>query len=359
MAAKIYYQEDCNLSLLEGQKIAIIGYGSQGHAHALNLKESGCDVIIGLYEGSRSWKRAEEQGFKVYTAAEAAKQADIIMILINDEKQAKLYKEDIEPNLEEGNMLMFAHGFNIHFGTIVPPKNVDVTMIAPKAPGHTVRSEYQAGKGTPCLVAVEQDYTGKARIKILKGHFATKNSHVNTYIDMSTVKTRHNNARETAKTLAEEYMTNTPVETIVCLKNTEVIGAFMAEYLSGSGNASVSAGNNISVVTPEFDPAGQILFRDNNQRMIEGKQVLVLTDSMSTGSLVRQAIESVLYYGGRVSGICAVFSSISKVAGMEVKTIFTSADLPDYQVYNSHECELCKEGQKLTGLINSFGFVEL
>ena len=162
MAAKIYYQEDSNLSLLEGQKIAIIGYGSQGHAHALNLKESGCDVIIGLYEGSRSWKKAEEQGFKVYTAAEAAKQADIIMILINDEKQAKLYKEDIEPNLEEGNMLMFAHGFNIHFGTIVPPKNVDVTMIAPKAPGHTVRSEYQAGKGTPCLVAVEQDYTGKA-----------------------------------------------------------------------------------------------------------------------------------------------------------------------------------------------------
>ncbi len=163
MAAKIYYQEDCNLSLLEGKTIAIIGYGSQGHAHALNLKDSGCHVIIGLYEGSRSWNRAKEQGFEVYTAAEAAKKADIIMILINDEKQASLYKEDIEPNLEEGNMLMFAHGFNIHFGCIVPPKNVDVTMIAPKAPGHTVRSEYQAGKGTPCLVAVEQDYTGKAK----------------------------------------------------------------------------------------------------------------------------------------------------------------------------------------------------
>ena len=155
MANKIFYQEDCNLSLLDGKKIAIIGYGSQGHAHALNLKDSGCDVIIGLYEGSKSWKRAEEQGFKVYTAAEAAKQADIIMILINDELQAKLYKESIEPNLEEGNMLMFAHGFNIHFGCIKPPKNVDVTMIAPKAPGHTVRSEYQAGKGTPCLIAVE------------------------------------------------------------------------------------------------------------------------------------------------------------------------------------------------------------
>ena len=163
MAAKIFYQEDCDLSLLDGKKIAIIGYGSQGHAHALNLKESGCDVIVGLYEGSKSWAKAEKQGLKVYTAAEAAKQADIIMILINDEKQAKLYKESIEPNLEEGNMLMFAHGFNIHFGCIVPPANVDVTMIAPKAPGHTVRSEYLAGKGTPCLVAVEQDYTGKAQ----------------------------------------------------------------------------------------------------------------------------------------------------------------------------------------------------
>ena len=160
--ARIFYEQDCNVSLLEGKKIAIIGYGSQGHAHALNLKESGCDVIVGLYEGSKSWKRAEEQGFKVYTAAEAAKQADIIMILINDELQAKLYKESIEPNLEPGNMLMFAHCFNVHFGLIKAPKGVDVTMIAPKAPGHTVRSEYQEGKGTPCLVAVEQDETGKA-----------------------------------------------------------------------------------------------------------------------------------------------------------------------------------------------------
>ena len=128
----------------------------------MNAKESGCHVIIGLYEGSKSWKRAEEQGFEVYTAAEAAKKADIIMILINDELQAKMYKESIEPNLEAGNMLMFAHGFNIHFNQIVPPADVDVTMIAPKGPGHTVRSEYQAGKGVPCLVAVHQDATGKA-----------------------------------------------------------------------------------------------------------------------------------------------------------------------------------------------------
>jgi len=160
--AKIYYQQDCNLSLLEGKTIAVIGYGSQGHAHALNAKESGANVIIGLYEGSKSWAKAEAQGFEVYTAAQAAKKADIIMILINDEKQAKMYKDSIEPNLEAGNMLMFAHGFAIHFGQIVAPQGVDVSMIAPKGPGHTVRSEYKAGKGVPCLVAVHQDATGKA-----------------------------------------------------------------------------------------------------------------------------------------------------------------------------------------------------
>jgi ketol-acid reductoisomerase len=160
--AKIYYQEDCNLSLLDGKTVAIIGYGSQGHAHALNLKDSGVNVIIGLYEGSRSWKRAEEQGFEVFTAAEAAKKADIIMILINDEKQAAMYNESIAPNLEAGNMLMFAHGFAIHFGQIKPPADVDVVMIAPKGPGHTVRGQYQEGKGVPCLIAVAQDATGKA-----------------------------------------------------------------------------------------------------------------------------------------------------------------------------------------------------
>lgn len=167
MAAKIFYQEDCNLALLEGKTIAIIGYGSQGHAHALNLKDSGLNVVIGLYEGSKSWAKAEAQGFKVYTAAEAAKMADVIMILINDEKQAAMYKKDIEPNLEEGNMLMFAHGFAIHFGQIVPPANVDVCMVAPKGPGHTVRSEYEVGKGVPCLVAVHQDASGKAQDKAL------------------------------------------------------------------------------------------------------------------------------------------------------------------------------------------------
>lgn len=160
--AKVFYQEDCNLGLLKGKKVAIIGYGSQGHAHALNLHESGIDVIVGLYEGSKSWAKAEEAGLKVATAFEAAKQADIIMILINDEKQAKLYKESIEPNLTEGKTLMFAHGFNIHFKQIVPPSNVNVIMIAPKGPGHTVRSEFLVGHGVPCLIAVYQDATGNA-----------------------------------------------------------------------------------------------------------------------------------------------------------------------------------------------------
>jgi ketol-acid reductoisomerase len=161
--AKMYYEKDCNLELLKGKTIAIIGYGSQGHAHALNLHESGVNEIVGLYEGSKSWKIAEEAGLKVMTASDAAKAADIIMILINDEKQPALYEASIKDNLTEGKALLFAHGFNIHFKQIVPPANVDVFMIAPKGPGHTVRSQFTEGRGVPCLIAVEQDYSGKAK----------------------------------------------------------------------------------------------------------------------------------------------------------------------------------------------------
>lgn len=161
--AKIFYQQDCDLNLLKGKTVAIIGYGSQGHAHALNLKDSGVDVVVGLYEGSKSKAKAEAQGLKVLSVAEATRAADLIMILIPDEKQAATYKKDIAPYLTEGKTLMFAHGFNIHFGCIVPPKDVNIVMIAPKGPGHTVRSEYQVGKGVPCLIAVEQDATGNAQ----------------------------------------------------------------------------------------------------------------------------------------------------------------------------------------------------
>ena len=160
--AKMYYEKDCDLAYLDGKKIAIIGYGSQGHAHALNLKDSGCEVCVGLREGSKNWAVAEKAGLTVKTVAEAAKWGDIVMILINDEVQAEVYNRDIAPNLVEGNALAFAHGFNIRYQQIVPPKGVDVFMAAPKGPGHTVRSTYLTGKGVPCLMAVEQNATGNA-----------------------------------------------------------------------------------------------------------------------------------------------------------------------------------------------------
>ncbi|MGL4772861.1 MAG: ketol-acid reductoisomerase [Clostridium sp.] len=161
--AKMFYEKDTNLSLLDGKKVAVVGYGSQGHAHALNLHESGVDVVVGLYEGSKSWERAEAAGLKVATVENAAKEADVIMILLPDEKQAKIYKEQIAPNLVAGNALVFAHGFNIHYTQIVPPADVDVFMVAPKGPGHMVRRTYTEGSGVPCLIAVYQDATGQAK----------------------------------------------------------------------------------------------------------------------------------------------------------------------------------------------------
>jgi ketol-acid reductoisomerase len=161
--AKMYYDVDCNLSLLQGKKIAIIGYGSQGHAHALNLKDSGMDVVVGLTPSSARRAEAQKAGLTVLDTADAAAAADIIMILTPDQTQADLFKESIEPNLKAGNVLMFAHGFNIHYTQIVPAKDVDVIMVAPKGPGHTVRSQYQEGKGVPSLIAIHQDASGRAR----------------------------------------------------------------------------------------------------------------------------------------------------------------------------------------------------
>ncbi len=160
--AKMYYEKDCDLGKLDGKVIGIVGYGSQGHAHALNLRDSGCNVIIGLRKGGKSWPVAEKDGFEVMTVPELTKRADIIMILINDEKQADMFNQDILPYLSEGKAIAFAHGFNIRYKLIAPPAGVDVFMAAPKGPGHTVRSQYVAGKGVPCLVAVEQDASGKA-----------------------------------------------------------------------------------------------------------------------------------------------------------------------------------------------------
>lgn len=161
--ATLFYDKDADLSLLKGKTIAVIGYGSQGHAHALNAHDSGVKVIIGLHEGSKSKAKAEADGLNVYSVADATKQADIVMVLIPDTSQGKVYAEQIGPNLKDGAMLMFAHGFNIHFKEIVPPSNVDVAMVAPKAPGHRVREVFTEGAGTPGLVAVEQDATGNAK----------------------------------------------------------------------------------------------------------------------------------------------------------------------------------------------------
>lgn len=164
---KTYYDQDADLNVLKDQTVAIIGYGSQGHAHALNLRDSGVRVVVGQRPGGANYKLAQEHGFTPVSAAEAAKQADMIMILVPDQHQARLYREDILPNLKPGKSLLFAHGFNIHFGQIEPPKDVDVFMIAPKGPGHLVRRTFTEGGGVPCLVSVHQDATGKAMAKAL------------------------------------------------------------------------------------------------------------------------------------------------------------------------------------------------
>src|SRR5512145_215517 len=163
MPAKIYYDQDADLSLLRGKKIAVVGYGSQGHAHALNLKDSGQDVVVGLYKGSKSWAKAEKEGLRVATVNEAAQMADVIMILLPDQTQRQVYEDSIKGALGKGKMLMFAHGFSIHFNQVVPPPDVDVSMIAPKAPGHIMRDLFVQGPGVPGLVAVYQDVSGKAR----------------------------------------------------------------------------------------------------------------------------------------------------------------------------------------------------
>lgn len=163
MKVKTYYNGDADLDVLKDKTVAVIGYGSQGHAHALNLHESGVNVIVGLREDSSSWNDAEEAGLKVYETSEAAAKGDLVMILIPDQFQKSVYEESIEPNLEEGNALLFAHGFNIHFDQIVPPENIDVFMVAPKGPGHLVRRVFTEGSGVPCLFAIYQDASGTAK----------------------------------------------------------------------------------------------------------------------------------------------------------------------------------------------------
>lgn len=200
----------------------------------------------------------------------------------------------------------------------------------------------------------------KARIKIMEGHFATSHSHINIYIDMSTVKSRHNNARETARELASRYVTNTPVDTIICLDGTEVIAAYMAEYLADNSALSINSGKNISIITPEFSSIGQMIFRDNNQRMLHNMQVLLLVASATTGKTIDRAVECIEYYGGTVSGISAIFSAAKKSHGIEINTIFTNEDLPvPYRAYSHNECPYCKQNMKVEAIVNSYGYSKL
>lgn len=187
--AKMYYEKDANFDLMKKRKVAVLGYGSQGHAHALNLKESGASVVVGLYEGSRSWERAQNDGFKVLPAGEAVAESDLVVMLVPDEKQKNLYEKSVKPNLKAGDALVFAHGFNVHFGQIVADEGVDVFMVAPKGPGHLVRRVYEDGKGVPALFAVHRDPSGQARdlaLAYAKGIGATRAGVIETSFEEET-----------------------------------------------------------------------------------------------------------------------------------------------------------------------------
>jgi len=187
--AKMYYEKDANMDLLKTRKVAVLGYGSQGHAHALNLKESGANVVVGLYNGSKSWEKAEKDGFKVLPAGDAVAESDLVVMLVPDEKQKLLYETSVKPNLKAGDALVFAHGFNVHFGQIVADKGVDVFMVAPKGPGHLVRRVYEDGKGVPALFAVHQDPSGQARelsLAYAKGIGATRAGVIETSFEEET-----------------------------------------------------------------------------------------------------------------------------------------------------------------------------
>lgn len=190
----------------------------------------------------------------------------------------------------------------------------------------------------------------------MHGHFASTHAHVNTYIDISTVTCRHNNAREAARVLSETYLLTTKVDTIVCLDDTKLIGAYLAEQLSQSGTGSINEGVNISVVTPEIVSRGQMMFRDNTRRMIEGQDVLVLSGNIITGETMLRAINTVLFYSGKVVGVCAVFSDITKVAGVNVESIFTMRDVVGYKAFSVQDCPMCREGRKLDAIVNSYGY---
>ncbi|MEY8339217.1 orotate phosphoribosyltransferase [Lachnospiraceae bacterium 62-35] len=208
------------------------------------------------------------------------------------------------------------------------------------------------------LQDIRSNRNAKARIKIMHGHFATPHSHVNTYIDVSTVKCRHNNARETARELAKDY-TEVMVETIMALEGTEVIAAFMAEELAQHGIMNINSGANISIITPEFNQIRQMILRDNTQRMVLGKGIIILAASVTTGKSIRTAQNCVSYYGGRVVGVSSIFSSVEEVDRVPIHSVFTDKDIPGYEAFANEDCPYCKQGARIDALINSYGYSKL
>lgn len=201
--------------------------------------------------------------------------------------------------------------------------------------------------------------SGSVPLKLIYGHFATNHSHVNCYLDMTTLKTRQSEAELAAQALVQHYMATTIVDTILCLDGTQIIGAYLAQELSRAGFVSINAHQTIYVVTPEYDATSQLIFRDNLQPMIRDKHVLILTASVTTGISVRKAMECVQYYGGTTAGACAIFSAQNQVDGMEVKSVFTPEDVTGYATYSTHDCPLCKNGTPIDALINGYGYSKL
>lgn len=199
----------------------------------------------------------------------------------------------------------------------------------------------------------------KIKIKVIPGHFATNNSHINLYIDLTTTQTRHSEAMEVARAIAIQYMNNTVVDTIVCLDNCDVIGAFLAQELSNAGIRSMNAHQTMYIVSPEFNTNGQMIFRDCNQSAIYNKKVLLLVASVTTGDTVKRSIDCIKYYGGDISGISAIFSAVDQVEGVKINSIFHKKDLPDYKTYDINECPLCQVGHRLEAIVNGYGYMKI
>lgn len=209
------------------------------------------------------------------------------------------------------------------------------------------------------MYKVASKYDEKIQLKVYPGHFVTPQSHITHYLDLTTMTSRSSEARRIAQTLAFYYDTTTPVDTIVCMDSLEVVGAYLAEELTKSGVLSMNAHQTIYITSPEYDQSGQMIFRDNRKLMIQNKNVLILNGSITTGKTLSRAVESILYYGGRISGIAAIFSAVNSLANMTVYSVFHQKDLPDYGTYPAEKCPLCQKQQKIDALVNGFGFSKI